>query len=56
MSNMQAFHEWLSAPTQTSGAYRCSLALLSKVSRPQILNIASDMIWVIWETDHPVSA
>jgi hypothetical protein len=57
MSNMQAFHQWLfSSAAQKPGAYQRRLASLTRISRPQILNIASDMTWVIWETDQPASA
>jgi hypothetical protein len=57
MSNMQAFHKWLFHNTaQKPGAYQRRLALLTRVSRPQIMNIASDLLWVFWETDQPASA
>ena len=57
MSNMQAFHKWLfSNAAQKSSAYQRRLASLTRVSHPQILNIASDMTWVIWETDQPAGA
>jgi hypothetical protein len=57
MSNMQTFHKWLfSNATQKSGAYQRRLASLTRVSRPQILNIASDLLWVFWETDQPAGA
>jgi hypothetical protein len=54
---MQAFHQWLfSKAVQKPGAYQRRLALLTQVGRPQILNFASEMIWVIWESDQPASA
>ena len=57
MSNMQAFHQWLfSNTTQKPDAYQRRLASLTRVSRSQILNIASDLLWVFWETDQPASA
>ena len=57
MSNMQAFHKWLfSSATQKSDAYQRRLASLTRVSRSQILNIASDLLWVFWESDQPASA
>ena len=57
MSNMQAFHKWLfSNAAQKPGAYQHRLASLTQVSRPQILNVTSDVLWVIWETDQPASA
>jgi len=57
MSNMQAFHQWLfSDSAQKSGAYQRRLASLTRVSRSQILNVASDLLWVFWETDQPASA
>jgi hypothetical protein len=57
MSNMQAFHKWLFSNTaQKPGAYQHRLASLTQVSRPQILNVTSDLLWVIWETDQPANA
>jgi hypothetical protein len=57
MSNMQTFHQWLfSSAMQKPGAYQRRLASLTRISRLQILNIASGMTWVIWETDQPASA
>ena len=53
MSNMQAFHKWLSSTSGRPSAYQHALSRLARVSRAQILNIASDLIWYLWDADNP---
>ena len=55
MSNMQAFHKWLSSTHRTPNTYQRTLSRLTRVSRAQVLNIASDLIWYIWDADNQVS-
>jgi hypothetical protein len=56
MSNMHAFHKQLSATHRKPGARQRALIRLTQVSRAQVLNIASDLIWYIWDADQSAGA
>ena len=56
MSNMHAFYKQLSATRQKPSARQRALIRLTHADRAQVLNIASDLIWYIWDADQPTSA
>jgi hypothetical protein len=56
MSNMQVFHKWLSSTSERPNASQRTLSRLARVSRAQILAIASDLIWYLWDAEKPTSA
>ena len=51
MSNMHAFYKQLSATPKRSNLYQRGLTRLTHASRAQVLNVASDLIWYIWDAD-----
>jgi len=42
---MQNFYNWLVTPIKTAGTGRNRLAQLTRVSRAQILRVASELAW-----------
>ena len=56
MSNMQAFHEWLFSAKETPDTHRRRMMQLTRLSRTQIMEIASDLLWFIWEADKAAGA
>lgn len=49
MSNMQAFHKKLFSQTGTANDYQRRLFQLTRVDRAQVLNIAGELTWHIWD-------
>ena len=56
MSNMHAFYKQLSETSQGHSAYQRGLTRLTHASRAQVLHIASDLIWYIWDADQSANA
>jgi len=50
MSNMQAFHQWLSSTVKAQNDYQRRLRQLTRASRIQIVNAQGDLTWAIWST------
>jgi hypothetical protein len=51
MSAMQAFHNWLSAKPETTNTYQRSLRRLTRLDRKQLLGLAGDLTWYLWDGD-----
>jgi hypothetical protein len=56
MKHMQDFREWLSAANAESAPHQRRLAALTRLHRPQLLNVSSELAWFIWEAAESVSA
>ncbi|MBV6394523.1 MAG: hypothetical protein HFACDABA_00088 [Anaerolineales bacterium] len=48
MFNMQAFHQWLSSPTETASDYQRRLIHLTRLGREQLLRASAGLGWEIW--------
>jgi hypothetical protein len=51
MSNMQAFHEWLSKKQETSEPYQQLLVRLMAASPAQIRDIKNEFGWYVWNNE-----
>lgn len=49
MSAMQAFHNWLSSKPEASNHYQRGLLRLTRLDRKQILGLANDLTWYLWD-------
>ena len=56
MLSMQAFHEWLSSTDETPNIHHRRMARLSSISRVQIMEIAGDLVWFVWNAPDVTSA
>jgi len=48
MKTMQAFYDWLSAPSDINNTYRQHLSLLTRANRAQVLSVKTSDPWSIW--------
>lgn len=51
MSNMQGFHNSLSAATQNAGQRQRRLAGLTRTDRARILGATSELQWYLWKEE-----
>ena len=50
MQTMQNFHNWLFSQSDETDNYRKTLIRLSQANLDQLKAIASDLVWLPWET------
>ncbi|MEW5829809.1 MAG: hypothetical protein AB1846_13030 [Chloroflexota bacterium] len=48
MSNMQAFHKWLSSTEKPQDACQRCLRQLTRASRNLVISLQGDITWAIW--------
>jgi hypothetical protein len=53
---MQAFHKWLSSTNETPSAYKRRMARLARVNRAQIMEIAGELVWFVWDAPEVTNA
>ncbi len=51
MEQMQNFHKSLSSSVETPSAQQRCLAPLTRLDRDQLTNLASEVVWFIWNEE-----